>query len=81
MRGVSYGEGGIGSPLVCAAATGVANLLGTIVAMQLIDTKGRRSLLIYGAFGMAAAMAMAALLVAGVCINDSSWKSMFESGR
>eukprot|EP01047_Picozoa_sp_COSAG01_P029297 COSAG01_NODE_2004_length_8669_cov_52.796499_2_plen_396_part_00 len=58
-----FQDAGVGSPLLCGAATGLANLFGTFVAMRLIDSQGRRTLLIKGAFGMAGTMLFAALLL------------------
>ena len=74
-----FQDAGIGTPLLCAAATGIANLLGTCLAMRLIESKGRRSLLIYGAFGMAAAMLIAALLVLGIC--KTARRLLFDGGQ
>ena len=56
---------GIDNPLGCAAATGLANLVGTFLGMKMVDNRGRRDLLIKGAFGMAVCMFLAALLLLG----------------
>eukprot|EP01052_Picozoa_sp_SAG31_P039724 SAG31_NODE_5571_length_2450_cov_1.577201_2_plen_189_part_00 len=58
-----FKDAGVNNPLLCAAATGLANLFGTFVGMKLVDTRGRRDLLIKGAFGMSASMLLAATLL------------------
>ena len=44
-------------------ATGVTNLVGTVVALWLVDRAGRRKLLLWGAAGMALALAAIPVLI------------------
>jgi sugar porter (SP) family MFS transporter len=55
----------IHNALLCAAATGLANLGGQLLAMRLVEEKGRRTLLLWGAGGMALCMGMAGMLLVG----------------
>lgn len=58
-----FKDANVANPLLCAAATGIANLGGQLLAMRLVEEKGRRTLLLWGATGMAVCMAIAAALL------------------
>ena len=58
-----FADAKIGDPLLCAAATGFANLLGTLLAIRMVEEQGRRTLLMWGAAGMTVSMGVAAALL------------------
>ena len=72
-----FRDAGVDEPLLCAAATGFANLLGTLLAMRLVEEKGRRTLLLWGALGMTICMGLAAMLLQGESGGASGYLAVF----
>lgn len=58
-----FAQAGFDDPLMAGLICGVANLIGTIMGLYLVDTSGRRTLLLVGAAGMTAGMLTSAILL------------------
>jgi sugar porter (SP) family MFS transporter len=65
---LTFKDAGITNGILASAAVGVANLVGALVALSLMDNQGRRKLLMGSYGGMAVAMA---LLVAALGMPDN----------
>jgi len=58
-----FGQAGFQDPLLAGLLCGLANLVGTLLGLRLVDSAGRRSLLLIGAAGMVVGMFLAAALL------------------
>lgn len=61
-----FQEVGIEQPLIGGLVCGIANLIGTVLGIYLVDRQGRRTLLLAGASGMTIGMMTSSLLLFSV---------------